>query len=647
MKNYLQQTGLLIILLTLALWMSGCDDDEGPSLTGDNTVYALGPKSNPAISGNVTFSKQSDNTVLITIQLTGTQTGGDHPAHIHADNAIDGGSIVLDLSNVEGASGRSETIVSTLNDGTPVTYEELIDFDGYINVHVSPSDLATLIAQGDIGQNALTDQSKTYPLNSVSDPNIDGTVKFEQRKNGETVATVTLEGTTAGDSHPAHIHNNSAAEGGGITIDFNPVDGSTGIGRTNIKMLNDQTPITYAQLLDFNGYVNVHLSSGDLGTLIAQGDIGGNELTGESEVYDLNPVSDPGISGTVAFAGRKNGNTLVTIVLVGTSDGNSHPTHIHNNSAAEGGGIAVDFNPVDGATGISKTNIKALNDETAITYAELLEFNGYVNVHLSSGDLGTLIAQGDIGGNALTGESEEYPLNSVSDPGISGTVTFAERKNGNTLVTIALTGTTAGDSHPAHIHNNTAAEGGGIAIDFKPVDGATGISKTTIKALNDATEITYAELLDFNGYVNVHLSSGNLGTLIAQGDIGQNALTGDEVEYTLNSVSDPGISGAATFAKRKNGTTLITIALTGTTAGGDHPSHIHDNSAAMGGSISIDLNNVDGDTGKSATHVTEKNDATAITYDELINYNGYINVHLSSGNLGTLIAQGDIGSNVE
>jgi hypothetical protein len=647
MKNYLQQTGLLVILLTLALWMSGCDDDEGPSLTGDNTVYALGPKSNAAISGNVTFSKQSDNTVLITIQLTGTQTGGDHPAHIHADNAIDGGSIVLDLSNVEGASGRSETIVSTLNDGTPVTYEELIDFDGYINVHVSPSDLATLIAQGDIGQNALTDQSKTYPLNSVSDPNIDGTVKFEQRKNGEAVATITLEGTTAGDSHPAHIHNNAAAEGGGIAIDFNPVDGSTGIGRTNIKMLNDQTPITYAQLLDFNGYVNVHLSSGDLGTLIAQGDIGGNELTGESEVYDLNPVSDPGISGTVAFAGRKNGNTLVTIVLTGTSDGNSHPAHIHNNSAAEGGGIAVDFNPVDGATGISKTNIKALNDETAITYAELLEFNGYVNVHLSSGDLGTLIAQGDIGGNALTGESEEHPLNSVSDPGISGTVTFAERKNGNTLVTIALTGTTAGDSHPAHIHNNTAAEGGGIAIDFKPVDGATGISKTTIKALNDATEITYAELLDFNGYVNVHLSSGNLGTLIAQGDIGQNALTGDEVEYTLNSVSDPGISGAATFAKRKNGTTLITIALTGTTAGGDHPSHIHDNSAAMGGSISIDLNNVDGDTGKSATHVTEKNDATAITYDELINYNGYINVHLSSGNLGTLIAQGDIGSNVE
>src|SRR5690606_3485196 len=275
------------------------------------------------------------------------------------------------------------------------------------------------------------------------------------------------------------------------------------------------TPITYDDLLNFNGYVNVHLSSNDLGTLIAQGDIGGNELTGESVVYELGSVSDPSISGTATFAKCKNGFSLVTIQLEGTTDGNSHPSHIHNNSAAEGGGIAVDFKPIDGATGISRTTIRQLNDETAITYDELLDFNGYVNVHLSSADLGTLIAQGDIGGNALTDQSVQYPLNSVSDPGISGTVTFAQRKSGATLVTIELTGTTAGNSHPSHIHNNTAAEGGGIAVDFKPIAGATGISKTTIRTLNDATPVTYDDLINFNGYVNVHLSSDDLGTLIA------------------------------------------------------------------------------------------------------------------------------------
>lgn len=400
MKNFSPITRALVILLTMTAVIAGCDDDSGPSLTGDNTTYTLGPKSNPGISGNVTFSRQSDNSVLITIQLTGTAAGGDHPAHIHADNAIDGGTILLDLSNVEGASGRSETVVTALNDGTPISYEELIDFDGYVNVHASPSDLSTLIAQGDIGQNALTGLSETHELNSVSDPAISGTVKFEERKNGEAVATITLDGTSAGNTHPAHIHNNSAAEGGGIAIDFNPVDGATGISKTNVKQLNDATPITYSDLLDFDGYVNVHLSSAQLSTLIAQGDIGGNALTGESKEYALGPVSDPAISGTATFAERANGFTLVTIALTGTMEGDSHPSHIHNNSAEEGGGIAVDFKPIDGGTGISRTTIRALNDATPITYAELLEFNGYVNVHLSSNNLGTLIAQGNIGSNA-------------------------------------------------------------------------------------------------------------------------------------------------------------------------------------------------------------------------------------------------------
>jgi hypothetical protein len=114
-------------------------------------------------------------------------------------------------------------------------------------------------------------------------------------------------------------------------------------------------------------------------------------------------------------------------------------------------------------------------------------------------------------------------LNPVTNPDISGTVTFAERMNGMTLITIELTGTTDGGDHPSHIHNNSAAQGGGIAIDLKNVNGATGKSATSVVQMNNGTAITYAELIDFNGYVNVHLSSSNLATLIAQGDIGANA----------------------------------------------------------------------------------------------------------------------------
>jgi hypothetical protein len=59
-----------------------------------------------------------------------------------------------------------------------ITYQELLNFDGYINVHLSASSLATLVAQGDIGQNQLTGVSKVYPLGSVAVPAISGTATF-------------------------------------------------------------------------------------------------------------------------------------------------------------------------------------------------------------------------------------------------------------------------------------------------------------------------------------------------------------------------------------------------------------------------------------------------------------------------------------
>jgi hypothetical protein len=42
------------------------------------------------------------------------------------------------------------------------------------------------------------------------------------------------------------------------------------------------------------------------------------------------------------------------------------------NSAAKGGGIAFTFNPVNGDTGISKTNVSKLNDGAAFGYDQVL-----------------------------------------------------------------------------------------------------------------------------------------------------------------------------------------------------------------------------------------------------------------------------------
>jgi hypothetical protein len=213
---------------------------------------------------------------------------------------------------------------------------------------------------------------------------------------------------------------------------------------------------------------------------------------------------------------------LAVIALDNTPDGGSHPAHIHFNTAVEGGGIAFSFNPIDGTTGMSITNVAALDDDTAFGYDDFLGFDGYINVHLSADELGTIVAQGDIGQNELTSNALTYALNEKAVAGISGTVTFTERVNGEALAVITLSGTPEGGSHPAHIHVNSAAEGGSIAFTFTPIDGTTGMSKTNVATLNDNSAFGFTDISTFNGYINVHLSTDDLATIVAQGDIGSN-----------------------------------------------------------------------------------------------------------------------------
>jgi hypothetical protein len=76
---------------------------------------------------------------------------------------------------------------------TAVSYDDLINFDGHINIHASPSDLSTIVAWTDIGGNELTGDDENYLLSAVADPALSGEVLFQERKSGEALVTVTVE----------------------------------------------------------------------------------------------------------------------------------------------------------------------------------------------------------------------------------------------------------------------------------------------------------------------------------------------------------------------------------------------------------------------------------------------------------------------
>jgi hypothetical protein len=145
----------MIFLAFLLPLLISCrsDDEESPPVV-EEREYTLNSLSDPEIFGTITFTKQDEGATLVRIVLEGTNPGNSHPTHIHANSASQGGPIMINLSNVDGESGISETVVSQLDNGTAIDYEGLLNFNGHANVHLSPAAMSTLIAQGDIGSNS-------------------------------------------------------------------------------------------------------------------------------------------------------------------------------------------------------------------------------------------------------------------------------------------------------------------------------------------------------------------------------------------------------------------------------------------------------------------------------------------------------------
>jgi hypothetical protein len=477
---------MILPIIMGAMVITSCSNDDDGTMEppvvgqGDSTTYQLGSVADPDISGTAKVIDNDDNSITVELSLQNTPAGGMHPAHIHFNTVVEGGDVAITLGTVDGSTGMSTITFSALNDGTPITYEELLDFDGYINVHLSADELGTLVAQGDIGQNELTAESKTYPLGSVAVADIEGTATFTKRANGEALAVIELANTPADGVHPGHIHMNTAIEGGGIAFTFNPVNGTTGVSKTNVAQLDDETGFGYDDVLGYDGYINIHLSAEELGTLVAQGDIGQNELTGEAKTYELGSVAVPTISGTATFEQRLNGEALATIMLEGTPDDGMHPAHIHANSAAEGGPVIFSFGLIDGTIGIIKKNVAMLDDGTLFGYEDVLDVDGYINVHLSMEEITTLVAQGDIGVNEEDAgtTAKNYDVTNIgtstyvfngegetdsSNPNISltrgETYTFTVSASGHPFFIKSVQGNTNANAFTSGVTNNGAQDG--------------------------------------------------------------------------------------------------------------------------------------------------------------------------------------------
>ncbi len=160
MKHFKKYFGLLFLVIAFGCSKSedadvNNPDSEGPieeiPMDPERVDYNLLSANNSGVTGTASFIPNDDGTTTIYIELFG-DTDELHPVTINYGDVESGGAIAITLEVCECAI--SETVVTQLDNGTPVTFVELMTFDGHLNIYQSPTD-GTLIAVANIGSNAF------------------------------------------------------------------------------------------------------------------------------------------------------------------------------------------------------------------------------------------------------------------------------------------------------------------------------------------------------------------------------------------------------------------------------------------------------------------------------------------------------------
>jgi len=233
----------------------------------------------------------------------------------------------------------------------------------------------------------------TYNLKAKDVLGVSGTVTFTENGSSSTTVEVKLTGSAVVGSHPIELRRESAVENGTLVQSLNPVD-------VNGKSTTVITTMSFSQLKAYDGCIKILKSASESNLILVQGDIGGNEITTTNKNYTLQGKL-VGISGNALFEKRVNGNTLVTITLIGGLATDLYPATINVGSAGTvgGGPVKLTLNNINGATGRSYTNIRKLDDGTLIQYTDWLAYTGYINIYQKSPVITDVICSGDIGKN--------------------------------------------------------------------------------------------------------------------------------------------------------------------------------------------------------------------------------------------------------
>ncbi len=154
---------ICVLLLTGSAFLFSCESAEDPqatNLTGRQVSYNLVPADPQfGVSGTIDFKEGTDKSIIIEIAVNSTGSGGEHPVHLHFGTlATPDAEIAALLTPVDATTGKSITSLSLLGNQTAFTYQDLLNFDGSVKIHMDDGpNKNTVLAATNIGINSSID----------------------------------------------------------------------------------------------------------------------------------------------------------------------------------------------------------------------------------------------------------------------------------------------------------------------------------------------------------------------------------------------------------------------------------------------------------------------------------------------------------
>ncbi len=159
-------TNLKLRMLTVAIsiasvsnFFSSCEKKDVASSTTTlrSKEIILIPVTGSTVAGKAVFAENADHSTNIQITLENTVKDTIHVMHIHNGGISSPGNIAIPLSDIKGTGGQATGTTLNIKTATSpggavvnISYDSLVTYAGYVNVHYSTAQTNRSISNGNI-----------------------------------------------------------------------------------------------------------------------------------------------------------------------------------------------------------------------------------------------------------------------------------------------------------------------------------------------------------------------------------------------------------------------------------------------------------------------------------------------------------------